>query len=332
MHSPPSTSTEESGTEQPQCRPSIGHHASENPAGPGPQCPACGRSVPAVDVDEAVCPDCDLVVEGEPVSTDRPPTYGPDDHAATARTGGRVTYLYADRGVGVGISSGATTDANGNVLSRTQRRVAREKGWTKHRSPDEFRLDYGLGEIRRMGSAFGVPESELETAALLYRRARREDLLHGRSADGFATACLLVAVRQSSVRIPVSQRELLEVSRATDEQVRNARGALEVFLDVEVPPMDPIDFVPRLGSALSVPQRVERCAVALLDAYGRDPDGQSRGFSPRTLVAAAFHAAYEIVGVEERPTLAELSEASGVSRGTISERKGYLLQYRGAWT
>jgi transcription initiation factor TFIIB len=332
MHSPPSPQTEVSGTDQPQYRPPLGRRAAENRNETGPQCPACGQSIPTVDVDEAVCPRCDLVVEEQPVSTDRPPQYGLDDYAAKARTGGRVTFLYADSGVGVGINAGAVTDGNGNPLSRTQRRVAREKNWTKRRSSDEFRLDYGLGEIRRMGSAFDVPRSELESAALLYRKARREDLLHGRSADGFATACLLVAVRQSSLRIPVSERELREVSRASAEQIRNARGALEVFVDVEVPPMNPADFVPRLRSSLSAPHRVERCAIALLNAHQEDDAGRSRGFSPRTLVAAAFHAAYDLVGVDDRPTLAELSEVIDVSVGTISDRKGYLIQYQEAWS
>lgn len=281
-------------------------------------CPDCDRVIPAVDTSEAVCSECGIVLDENPISTKPRPRY--DDGRSRRRAGGRVTNLYADRGIGVGVADTAT-DSKGNCLSRSQRRVARDKPWTKHRSPEEFRLDYALGELRRMGAVLDVPDAERERAARLYRRAHAADAIVGRSTEGFATACLLVALRQSSVSFPISTAELEEVTRATDEQIRTARGALEVELGVEVPPMKPHEFLPKFTSELGTSDRVRRCAETLLEEWEASQDEAFRSISPRTLAAAALHTAYDVVNCRDRPTLSQLSAVADVAESTISQRK-----------
>jgi len=294
----------------------------------GGTCPSCGTKVETVNTSEAVCPDCQVVITAEPVSTAPRPRYDDTDEE-TARTGSRVTLLYADRGLGTGIDSNARTDSNGSPLTASQRRVCRDEGWTKHLRPREFRLDYALGEIRRMGAQLNVPTSELECAARLYRQALSEGQIRGRSVDGFVAACLLAAIRQSSLTLPVSVREVESASPATRDQFRTARGLLEVRLDVEVPPMNPQDFLPWAASRLSAPHCVELCARRLLAARRADDDA-TESISPRTLAAAALHAAFSVVTPGERPTLSAIADVMDVSESTVSERKGHLLQYQDA--
>ena len=305
----------------------------EDPPSPsidtGQTCPHCNAPVETVDTPEAVCRHCQTVVTTEPISTAPRPRYDDTDTEKT-RTGSRITLLYADRGLGTGIDVGATTDGDGTALTATQRRIFKNKGWKKRLRPQEYRLDYALGELRRIGAELNVPTSELESAARLYREALAGGYINGRSVDGFVAACLLVAVRQSSLTLPISIREIRSVSQATREQTRTARGVLELHLDVEIPPMRPKDFLPQATSTLSAPYRVEVCARKLLDA--RRSDGTAtEGVSPRTLAAAALHAAFCVVDVSRRPTLEELSEVFGVSKSTISSRKGDLVQYQEVW-
>jgi transcription initiation factor TFIIB len=286
-------------------------------------------AVETVDTSEAVCPDCHVVVTTEPVSTAPRPRYDEADEK-TSCTGSRVTLLYADRGLGAGIDTDAVTDGNGSPLTASQRRVCRDEGWTKHLRPREFRLDYALGEIRRIGAQLNVPTSELECAARLYRRALGEGHVRGRSVDGFVAACLLVAIRQSSLSLPVSVREVEAASPATRDQFRTARGLLEVRLGVEIPPMDPQDFLPWAASRLSAPHCVEQCATQLLAARRADADA-TESVSPRTLAAAALHTAFSLVTPDERPMLSSIAKVMDVSESTVSERKGDLLEYRDAW-
>ena len=331
MHTPPHSTASVLASEQSSQHDSTagGHHRPQEPSVSGEACPNCGTRIETVDTSEAVCPDCNVVISAEPVSRAPRPDYG-DNETSSAQTGSRVTFLYADRGLGTGIDRHTTTDGDGRALSKTQRRLVQGMGWMSHLSTEDVRLDYALGEIRRMGGELGVPESEREEAARLYRRALREDAVAGRSVDGFAAACLLAAVRQSSLRLPVSESEIEAVSRATREQFRTARGVLEVRLNVEIPPMDPQDFLPRAMSRLSAPGYVERCARRLLDARKADED-DCRSISPRTLAAAAVHAAFDMTECEDRPPLAAVSDVLDVSISTISERKSDLVTYYEAY-
>lgn len=284
-----------------------------------PTCSCGATELKRISDGETICPECHAVQTTKPLSLSPRPHYGDQERK---RAGSRTTFQWADRGLGVGLTVSGT-DGNGERLS--QRRLTRESGWTKHRTSEECRLDYALGEIRRMGAEFDLPQPELEEAARLYRKARTARSVTGRSVEGFVTACLLAAIRRSPQQIPVSERELRTVTRADRDQIRTARGALTVELDVEIPPIDASAFLPRAASELSTPKAVERDAQILLNVYSNG-DGAHRGTSPRTLAAAAMHAAYDRQGCAERPTLQALSDVFDVARSTISSQKNELIR------
>lgn len=284
-------------------------------------CSCCGAALRNEDFQEPVCPKCHVVQSDTPLSRSSRPHYGDEERK---RTGSRLTQQWADRGLGAGITTDATQDVNGNMLSQTQHRLTREKGWTKHRTSEQCRLDYALREIRRIGAEFELPDPELEAASRLYRKARSEGSITGRSVEGFVTACLLAAIRRSPNRIPVSEKELRFVSLADVDQIRVARSVLTVELGIEIPMMEPQTFLPRAASELSTPGHVERRALCLLETHMKG-EGAYHGTSPRTLAAAAVHAAYDLENEEERPTLKALSEVFEVAKSTISTRKIKLL-------
>lgn len=272
----------------------------------GSSCPECGQSVRTVGVDEGRCPDCDVVVDSTPVSRDPRPIYDHRDWQTKSRTGGRSTALRSDNGLGTGVEW-------------------ETRDWETTRTTREYRVDYGLGEIRRMASALELPRPEREEAGRLYRTCHRQDLVQGRSMEGFATACLLAAVRQSGRSPPVLTSEFEAVSRATTAQIRAARGAIACYLeDVTIPPLRPEELAPRVAGDLDAPVSVRRAAGEMIQTYSTGNHAHS--LSPRTVVGAAFHAAYDVGGATERPTLSTISEAVDVAPSTISRRKATLLE------
>jgi len=288
------------------------------------RCSDCGHYVARANVSEAVCPECDIVVEDAPITTRGVPLYDTKDIQTRSRTGGQVTNLRSDGGIGAGVKWNAHKDGNNGMLSSEQRRLFREKFWKKFRSNKDYTLDYGFGEIRRMGSALDVPTPEREQAAVVFRRCIEAGFAEGRCLDGFATACLLSAVRNSSKRTGILLSELKAVSRATSEQLRNARGKIELHLDgVSIPPLQPEDLVPRVSSELNAPARVIHHVKEFIAAYQTTDHGHS--FCPRTVVGAAFHAAYDVAEIDQRPSLAAIAEPLDVHVSTVSERKQDVL-------
>lgn len=106
-------------------------------------------------------------------------------------------------------------DGYGRSLSAEERlRVNRLRKWHKQirtKNVGEQNLQYALGEIDRMASAVGVPQSVQEIALTVYRRALSADFLHGRSIKGVATAGLYVACRRQGIRRSLD--EITQISR-----------------------------------------------------------------------------------------------------------------------
>lgn len=290
------------------------------------QCPECGATVTATHetTTERVCKRCDLVLDDAPFSYQRKRVFDNTDWQSKRQTGSRKTPLRVDRGLGTGVGQG-NRDANGNTLSTSQRNRIRKGHWGK--AVDAGNLRYALGELQRVASAVGIPEPEQEAAARLYRRASREDLVQGRTIEGFVCACLLVAARDSKTTLPVTSEMLLGVSRVDDKKkITNARTALvREFEDVKIVPASPKDYVVKIANDVGASNEVLRHVRDLLDTY-RQREGKYNGANPRVTAAVALHAAFDLLEVDDRPTLDQLGHAADVNATTISKRKSAFVE------
>jgi len=149
-----------------------------------------------------------------------------------------------DRGLSTSIGRG-NRDAHGNRLSSQKRQqIQRLRTWNERfrtRDARERNLKQALGEINRMASALGLPESVRETASVIYRRALGEDLLPGRSIEGVATAALYAAARMADT--PRSLDELARVSRVDKDEIARTYRYVSRELGLEVEPADPTSYL-----------------------------------------------------------------------------------------
>ena len=215
-------------------------------------------------------------------------------------------------------------DAYGNSLSSRQRqKMQRLRTWNERfrtRDSKERNLKQALGEIDRMASAVGLPESVRETASVIYRRALDEDLLPGRSIEGVATASLYAAARQAGV--PRSLDEVERVSRVEKMELTRTYRYVIRKLNLEVKPADPESYVPRFASDLELSDEVERRARELIESARTD--GLLSGKSPVGLAAAAVYASALLCN--EKVTQSEVSEVADISEVTIRNRYKELLE------
>jgi transcription initiation factor TFIIB len=215
-------------------------------------------------------------------------------------------------------------DAYGNALSSRQReKMQRLRTWNERfrtRDSKERNLKQALGEIDRMASALGLPESVRETASVIYRRALDEDLLPGRSIEGVSTASLYAAARQAGT--PRSLDEIENVSRVEKDEIARTYRYVVRELNLEIKPADPESYVPRFASDLDLSEEVERRARKLLQ--NAKDKGVHSGKSPVGLAAAAVYAASLLTN--EKVTQNEVSEVANISEVTIRNRYHELLE------
>ena len=288
-------------------------------------CPECsGPLVSDTEHGETVCEDCGLVVAENDI--DRGPewrAFNPGEKDEKSRVGAPTTNMMHDKGLSTNIDW-RNKDGYGNSLSAKQReKMSRLRTWNERfrtRDSRERNLKQALGEIDRMASALGLPESVRETASVIYRRALSEDLLPGRSIEGVSTSALYAAARQAGV--PRSLDEITEVSRVEKSEVARTYRYVARELGLEIQPADPESYVPRFASSLDLSEEAERRARELLASAKRE--GVHSGKSPVGLAAAAIYAAALLTN--EKTTQAAVSEVADISEVTIRNRYHELLE------
>lgn len=250
-------------------------------------CPECEGSLTRQQI-ETVCSRCGLVVREDPL--DRGPDWRAidDPHRNTRRVGAPLTRTRHDRGLSTEIGYG--NGRSSRLTGRNRRRFARlrrQHNRAQVRSKIERNRIYAFSEIRRLTAALTLPESIRERACVLFQSAQKEDLLRGRSLEGFAAACVYANCRLDN--LARTREEILTMARASDDELRNAYDALNRDLGLPIGPIDPGEYVPRFASKLSLPDDLERRARELV--IEASEAGIVSGRNPCGVAAACLYTA-----------------------------------------
>lgn len=275
------------------------------------QCPECNGRVVTRD-EEAICVDCGLIVEANPVD------HGPEWRSFEddrSRTGAPLTRSRHDRGLSTEV--GRRSDLT-NLPGRKRRRLVRLRrhhARSQVSSKTKRNQRTAFLEIRRLASTLTLPDHVRDEACSLVRDAQSEDLLRGRSLEGFAAAATYAACRVAGVSRTIE--EVIDVARAGEGELKVAYGALNRELGLAIGPIDPREYLPRFANELGLPIEVERLATDLAtDALDRGVVG---GRNPCGIAGACLYAAADRVDVS--CTQAEAARVADVSAATI--RDGY---------
>jgi transcription initiation factor TFIIB len=270
-------------------------------------CPECEGRLREGE-SETVCGECGLVVAEDNI--DRGPEWRSfaDDETEKERTGAPLTRSRHDRGLTTEI--GRSTRLKGRKRRRFAR-MRRQHSRSRIKSKAERNRVYAFGEIRRLVSALDLTDHVRDQSCVLFESAQKEDLLRGRSIEGFTAAVVYATCRTASVSRTLD--EVADAARASESELTAAYDALNQDLGLPTGPIDPAEYLPRFASQLDLPQAVERRADALVDTArdrglvsGRDPSGVAAG----CLYLAARQEEYDL-------TQAEAAETAGVTPVTL---------------
>ena len=268
-------------------------------------CPECAGAL-RVEGTETVCSECGLVVAEDRL--DRGPEWRNfDDGPDRRRTGAPLSRSRHDRGLSTEI--GRSKRLSGRKRRRLSR-MRRQHDRAKVSSTAERNKIYGFTEIRRVVSALSLPTDVRDQACVLFESAQNEDLLPGRSLEGFAAAAIYAVCRTNS--IPRTVDEITDPAKADRDEFQAAYDAMNRELGLQTGPIDPAEYLPRFATELDLGPDVEADARELLE---RTPVGAIGGRNPSGVAAAAL---YTVTTVEEGgPTQAEAAEIAGVTPVTL---------------
>jgi transcription initiation factor TFIIB len=303
------------------------HSSSERNAEPNDLTDVDPEEVVKTDDGELMHEPTGIILEDEQI--DHGPewrSFNQTERDERSRVGSPMTEMMHDRGLTTDIGW-QNKDAYGkSIPSEKRSRMHRLRKWQERiRTQDasERNLQQALGEIDRMASALGIPDTTREMASVMYRRALNENLLIGRSIEAVATATLYAACRQEN--IPRSLSEVTPVSRVDRKEIGRTYRYISKELDLEIEPADPKQYVPRFASKLEVGTEVKQQAKEIIEVGTEE--GLLSGKSPTGFAAAAIYAASLLC--DERVTQKQVADAANVTEVTVRNRYQEQLEAMG---
>ena len=282
-------------------------------------CPRCGSTtlIRDLEVGEEVCGECGLVVSEEIVD------HGPEWRAFTSaekenrpRAGMARSYTLYD--MGLSTSFNGTRDGRGNKLDAdTQSRMNKLKKYDNRTKLDDTwgrNLSIAMAELDRLSTTLHIPKNVKEHAALIYRKALREDLIRGRSIDAFVAASLYAACR--FLKVPRPLKNISKASTREHSEVSRSYRLLLRELNLKMPVDDPMKFVPGIAAKLKLRHDTERQAIDIL-RKAREKQGLS-GKDPRGIAAAALYMA--CIENEDKRIQKDVAAAAGTTEVTLRNR------------
>ena len=275
---------------------------------------------------ETACVECGFVVDADAIDHGAEwRTHTHEEREQRSRVGAPTTNMMHDGGVSTEIGW-QDKDAYGNALSTRQRKkMQRLRTWHTRIQTNNHKdrnLKQALGEISRMASALGLPQSIQETASMIYRRALDEDLLRGRSIEGVATVAVYAAARQAGT--PRSLDEVHTVSRIEKLSITRTYQYVTRELGLEIEPADPMEYLPRLASDLDLSEDAERRSRELLTTVTETKPSYLSGKNPVGLAAAAIYSGALLTN--EKVTQTAVGDVADISVVTIRNRYRELIE------
>jgi len=178
----------------------------------------------------------------------------------------------------------------------------------------ERNLAIALSELDRIASYLGLPDNMRESAALLYRRCIKAELIRGRLIESVVAAVIYATCRING--IPRTLDEVAKISGIEKKEIGRAYRFVRRELDLDVPLTDPGQYVPKFTAALKLSGQVQEKAIQLLKKSIKK--GLISGRGPTGVAAAAVYIASAIYG--ERRTQKEVADVAGVTEVTIRNR------------
>jgi transcription initiation factor TFIIB len=272
------------------------------------RCGECGSTelIRDFDTGELVCECCGYVLAS--TSLDHGPewrSFNAEQRDRRTRTGAPLTLVVHDQGLST-VIDWRNRDSRGRRLKPSQRaRVYRLRKW--HRRT-------------KVSQKLKLPKRVLETASMIYRKIVRKRLTRGHSIKGMAAATIYMACRKCRVTRTIEE-VAMTASMSKKECGRNYRHLLR-NLDIDIPQVDPQEYISKFASSLALSGKAESIALDLLDQAVELKLTSGRG--PTGIAAACTYMACLLT--DEPRTQGEIAKEASMTEVTIRNRYKELAQ------
>ena len=264
---------------------------------------------------ELLCGGCGLVLlqKLEDISYENH-GYTQEEFMSQSRTGPATSLAMHDKGLSTVI--GKNVDSTGHAISnRTKQTFNRLRIWDQRsKSRSVSSLSKALTQLNAMKTKLAVPDSVVEEAAYIYRKAVAAKLTRGRTMTSLIAASLYAACRENN-----TPRTLDDIAQAANVERRILSRDLRTIikrLGLSLNQYDIGSFIVKIANNLNLKEKTKRDAMLILQ---KAEDVEiTAGKNPVAQAAASLYIACIMNG--ERISQKKFSAEAGVSDVTVRNR------------
>jgi transcription initiation factor TFIIB len=212
----------------------------------------------------------------------------------------------------------ANKDASGRMLDATMRiTMERLRTWdarTQIHTPTDRNLKSAFSQLDNLKDKLALPNSAVEKAAYIYRKAQERGMVRGRTIRSVLAATSYIVCREMGI-----SRTLKDTAMAADVRPKDLSRTyrLLVFeLDLKVPIIDPMKAIARIANKAELKETTKRQAIDIMCEVTKRE--LSAGKDPMGLAASVLYLASHMT--RDYTTQIDIAEAAAVTEVTLRNR------------
>jgi len=278
------------------------------------RCPDCGSRDIVYDPQrgELACTNCGTVLSESMIDRQAGVrAFTPEEKAARSTNGLPLSPMLPD----LGLSTRMSYRVNGSNISPEGRgRIERIMRWDSRSTWRRRNFTIAFTEIRQLAEKVSLPGHIRETAAIIYRKAYKNDLLRGHSIKAMVAACVFASAKTCG--FPLTLDTIMKASGEEERIIKRCYVLLVKTLSLKPKTQNLAAIVPRFANALGLSVSVEKRATQIL-AVTTDKLPLS-GKDPKGYVAAVIYLAAKELG--EGRSQQVIASSLGITEVTLRSR------------
>jgi transcription initiation factor TFIIB len=243
---------------------------------------------------EHICTNCGLVLAAE-----RAQEIGPEwrtfdseqTNNSKIRTGMPTSLARHDMGLSTVIGK-TDRDYTGNRIATSIKSTIDRLRVLDYRtqlySSTDRSLKRAFYELDSLRDKLALPDSIVEKAAYIYRKAQSRGMIRGRTVSAMLAAAVYIACREMGVG-----KTLKDIAQGTNVKTQTLSQSYRILLtelDIKTPMLDPMKCIAKVANKMRLNERITRQGMDIMHTAIRKE--ASAGKNPMGLAAAILYISY----------------------------------------
>ena len=239
---------------------------------------------------EYICSNCGIVLSAEKAQETRPEWRAFNTGQSNnnrIRTGMPASLARHDMGLSTIIGRG-DRDYTGNRISASIKSTIDRLRILDYRTQlynsTDRSLKKAFSELDKLKDKLVLPDSVVEKAAYIYRKAQSRGMVRGRTVSAMLAAAIYIACRE--IEVGKTLKEIAQGTNVKPKTLSQSYRILLTELDIKTPMLDPMRCIAKVGNKMHLHERITRQGMDIMHTAIRKE--ASVGKNPMGLAAGCF--------------------------------------------